>query len=274
MPAACAAIAALALVPAYAELRVWPPSPAAGSTVTITGMTGCMGSPNFFEYSLEKPRGSTDPLLVGIIKIYDPIYLDPPLLPCPQLKKSYISVGPLAAGRYQIERSYYGGGLEVATFEVSNQRNATFPADLNGLWWSTAEPGWGVTIYRDPSTGHVFAAWFTHDTSSSFFPALTFPVWVVAPDMSMEGDFSGLFLQTNVSGTLYKALANRGQLNAGPPFQITSTVPVGTLKINFTSTTQATMTYSIDAQFLGPAGLQGPATAPRQGTISLQKAVF
>ena len=260
---------------AHAQLKVSPASPAEGSTVTIYGMSGCMDN-NKYGYSLDYGNPAALPN-VGVIKLsYDPQYLDPPLLTCPKVKRPYISVGPLHAGRYRVERPHYAtsatdSGLETMEFEVVRRDNRTFPTELNGLWWSTSEPGWGVSIYRDSSTGHVFAAWYTHDSSSG----IAYPVWVVASNMTMEGEYVGYatFLQVGLKGELHKALANRGQLETGSPFQIVSATPVGSMRIDFSSTTEAVMTYTLDNQFLGQTTVPRPGLQ-RKGTIKLEKSVF
>lgn len=266
-------LVSLASMGAHAQLRVSPASPAEGSTVTIYGMTGCMNEP--YGYSLETGNASVPPY-VGVIKFYDPGYLDAPLLTCPKVKKAHISVGPLRAGLYRIERSYYknrptDSGVETMDFEVVKRENRTFPAELNGLWWSTSEPGWGISIYRDPSTGHVFAAWYTHDSNAG----IAYPVWIVASNMTMEGEHPdyAAFIQVGLKGQLHKALANRGQLETGNPFQIVSASPVGSMRIDFSSTTEAVMTYKLDNQFLGPTNGLPPALQ-RQGTIKLEKSAF
>ena len=271
-----AVLIASASMIAHAQLRVSPASPAEGSTVTIYGMTGCMDN-NKYGYSLEFGNPTALPN-IGLIKLsYDPGYIDPPLLTCPKVKRPYISVGPLRAGRYRVERPHFPNnatdmGLETMEFEVVKRENRTFPTELNGLWWSTSEPGWGVTIYRDPSTGHIFAAWYTHDSSAG----VAYPVWIVASNMTMEGEYAADYaavLQIGLKGELHKALANRGQLETGGPFQIVSATPVGSMRIDFSSTTAAVMTYTLDSQFLGLTTGPRP-TLQRSGTIKLEKSVF
>lgn len=148
----------VASIGASAELLVYPPQPAQGSTVKIEGMSGCFGNP--VEFSIE---GLGSPGTDRVIKIYDPIYIPAPLLSCPPSKANRIMVGPVGAGRYRVERyervSMASQRLiETTSFVVTTKANAYFPSDWAGLWWVPDQPGWAILIDRDPATGHIFAA--------------------------------------------------------------------------------------------------------------------
>ena len=270
---------------ARAELTIHPPQPAQGSTIKIEGMSGCFG--NSMEYSIEGLGGpSTD----RTIKIYDPVYLPIPLLPCPPSKANRIMIGPVSAGRYRVERYERIGIisqrlLESTSFVVTAKANAYFPADWAGLWWVPDQPGWGILVDRDPATGHIFAAWYTHEgQNNGANTSPTNPVWVVSSNMSLRDDTLPeyfAFSRTSLFGDVEFAQGNRSLLISAltngmpvPPFSL-STTKAGTISLNFISSTEATFSWNIGVAggFFG----RGPfpnAPAITSGSVAMRKFAY
>ena len=265
-----------------AELLVYPPQPAQGSIIKIEGMTGCYG--DSMEYSVERLGTlGTD----HVIKIYDPIFIPGPLLPCPPSKANRIMIGPVIAGRYRVElyeRINAGSQrlLEATSFIVTAKENAYFPADWAGLWWVPDQPGWAILIDRDAATGHIFAAWYTHEGQIN--NATTNPVWVVSPNMSLREDLPPSYLaftRTSLSGDavftqgsrslLITTLAGGGTI---PPFSL-STSKVGTINLNFISSTEAIFDWNIGAAggFFSRGGLPGAPTTS-SGSLIMRKFAY
>ena len=277
----CVAIC-VASIGARAELTIHPPQPAQGSTIKIEGMTGCFG--NSMEYSVE---GLGWPGTDRVIKIYDPIYLPVPLLTCPPSKANRIMIGPVSAGRYRVERYERIGTasqrlIETTSFVVTAKANAYFPADWAGLWWVPDQPGWAVLIDRDPATGHIFAAWYTHEGQNN--GGITNPVWVFSSNMSLREDTPPgyfAFIRTSLSGDLEFAQGNRSLLTTAvlsgapiPPFSL-STTKVGTISLDFTSSTDATFSWTIGVAggFFG-RGQFPSAPAITSGSVPMRKFAY
>lgn len=277
----CIAIC-VASIGARAELTIHPPQPAQGSTIKIEGMTGCFG--NSMEYSVE---GLGWPGTDRVIKIYDPIYLPVPLLTCPPSKANRIMIGPVSAGRYRVERYERIGTasqrlIETTSFVVTAKANAYFPADWAGLWWVPDQPGWAVLIDRDPATGHIFAAWYTHEGQNN--GGIINPVWVFSSNMSLREDTPPgyfAFIRTSLSGDLEFAQGNRSLLTTAvlsgapiPPFSL-STIKVGTISLDFTSSTDATFSWTIGVAggFFG-RGQFPSAPAITSGSVPMRKFAY
>jgi hypothetical protein len=272
----------VASIGARAELTIYPPQPAQGSTIKIEGMTGCFGTS--MEYSVE---GLGTPGTDRVIKIYDPIYLPAPLLPCPPSKANRIMIGPVSAGRYRVERYERISAasqrlIETTSFVVTAKANAYFPADWAGLWWVPDQLGWAILIDRDPATGHIFAAWYTHEGQND--GSITNPVWVFSSNMSLREDTPPgylAFTRTSLSGDAEFAQGNRSllitTLSGGatiPPFSL-STTKVGTISLDFTSSTEATFSWTIGVAggFFGRGQFPG-APAITSGSAPMRKFAY
>jgi hypothetical protein len=269
-------------VGARAELLIYPSQPAQGSTIKIEGMTGCFGNP--VEYSIE---GLGTSGMDRTIKIYDPIYIPGPLLPCPPGKANRIMIGPVSAGRYRVERYERISAasqrlIESASFVVTAKANAYFPADWAGLWWVPDQPGWAILVDRDAATGHIFAAWYTHEGQNN--GSVTNPVWVFSSNMSLREDMQPEYLafaQTSLSGDVEFAQGNRSLLGSAitggpmiPPFSL-STSMVGKISLDFTSSTEATFSWTISVAggFFG-RGKFSDAPAVTSGSLPMRKFAY
>jgi hypothetical protein len=277
----CVAIC-VASIGARAELTIYPPQPAQGSTIKIEGITGCFG--DSVEYSVE---GLGSPGTDRIIKIYDPGYIPGPLLPCPPSKANRIMIGPVSAGRYRVERYERISAasqrlIETTSFVVNAKANAYFPSDWTGLWWVPDQPGWAILIDRDPATGHIFAAWYTHEGQNN--GGITNPVWVFSSNMSLREDALPEYLafaRTSLSGDVEYAQGNRSllitELSSGatiPPFSL-SPIKVGTISLDFTSSTEATFSWTIGvAGGLFGRGQFPNAPAITNGSVSMRKFAY
>ena len=98
-------------------------------------------------------------------------------------------------------------------------------ANLTGLWWHPAEPGWGITLNHQDNT--LFATLFIYGDDGT-------PTWLVAPDARWDG--------VAFTGTLYRT--------AGSPFDrmpwqgMTGADPVGDITLTFSGPDKGTVRYS------------------------------
>lgn len=273
-----AGLFALNIGQTLAQLVVRPGSPAAGSLVTIEGLTACYGFGA--GYSLELP---TDTVPVSVIKIFDRGIVLPPPLTCPASKRNRIAVGPLESGEYRVEYYVTGhpGGpphlIETKMFVVTQRSNAAFPFDWAGLWSDPANPGWGITIDRDSASGHVFVAWYLHETMPGAGPR---PVWLVASNMTNDGSSELPVLERGLSiklrGDLARGLSNRAFAeNPTSPYALSQIELAGRIEIEFLSSTEARLTWELSNSNLFSQALQAPATGlARSGSTRIFRLAY
>ena len=105
------------------------------------------------------------------------------------------------------------------------------PGALSGLWWNSAESGWGIHFTQRGT--NVFAAWYTYDTSGN-------PKWYVST-CAMNGGATGTAGACN--GALYEV---NGPTFFTPPFNtsLVHAVNAGNLQVTFANAGNASMTYS------------------------------
>jgi hypothetical protein len=264
---------AMQLSTADAQLVIRPPQPAAGSIVTIEGMTACYGVGS--GYSLELP---TDTSPDAVIKIFDRGIVLPAPLTCPASKRNRVVVGPLESGNYRVEHYIVGhpGGPphlnETKSFTVSDKRNAAFPSDWLGLWSDPANPGWGVTLDRHPASGHIFAAWYLHETMPG---GGIRPIWLVASNMSIEGaddlPVIARTLNTKLTGDLARGFSNRAFFDSPTaPYTLAQVDLIGKIEIEFLTSTEARLTWQITSSNLFGASVQATTVGvPRSGATRL-----
>lgn len=256
---------------AHAQLSVYPANPAVGSTIRIDGVSGCFGLPvEIAVQGLPHRPGGT------VIKVFDEGWLDAPLMTCPPANKNHVVYGPVSAGSYRLEHYRRMTPptpdqlLGAATFTVTVGSNAQAPAAWFGNWSTPSESGWAVNLERDPASGHIFMAWYTHEQEGS----VVRPVWIVAPNLTQAQ-----FLSTSnrLTGELYRAQGNRGLLEVGdspiPPAFTFAAQPVGTVTLEFTAVDRMTMRYSLSLSG-GMIAPSGPNVLTLSGARLLQKFTY
>ena len=129
-----------------------------------------------------------------------------------------------------------GVNRNVTTIPGATQCPAIVPASagpLSGLWWNASESGWGIDFVQRRNV--LFAAWFTYDTSGN-------PKWYVASACQMPAAMAS---SGTCTGTLYEVA---GAPFVGVPFDSTRVhvTEVGTLTVNFTDASHATMSYTVN----------------------------
>ena len=134
-------------------------------------------------------------------------------------------------------------GSRTITRQPFGVADAAPATNYQDLWWNPNESGWGLSINEQYRT--LFAVWYAYGTDGR-------PIWYVLP--------GGAWTSANTySGTVYRTTAGPttflegGSLN---PSTVTRTV-AGSMSITFTSSSTATMGYSID-------GVAGTKTITRQ----------
>lgn len=130
--------------------------------------------------------------------------------------------------------------------------------DYTGLWWNANESGWGIAITQQFST--IFATWFTYDDAGT-------PVWYVASNCAMTAN--------NCNGDLYYVVGGTPPTLAWKGGARTVT-KVGTININFTSGTTATLNYTINgisgSRLITPQVFYAALTVSTAPTIGLATA--
>ena len=100
------------------------------------------------------------------------------------------------------------------------------------LWWTASESGWGISVNQQYRT--LFSVIYTYGTNGQ-------PVWYVMPGGSWDGNiYSGALYATSTAPTNYFS----GAFNA----KGVSVRAVGTMSLQFSNTSTATLTYTVDGQ--------------------------
>ena len=109
---------------------------------------------------------------------------------------------------------------------------ADSPGPLSGIWWNPNESGWGINFTQ--RRNNIFAAWYTYDAAGN-------AKWYVASNCAIPSGSS------SCSGTLYQV---EGPLFFGVQFDPTREVvtAVGSISIQFSGISSATMTYTVNGQ--------------------------
>ena len=134
-------------------------------------------------------------------------------------------------------------GSRTITRQPFGTPDAASATNYQDLWWNVNESGWGLSINQQYRT--LFAVWYAYGSNGQ-------PVWYVMPGGSWANG-------NTYSGTVYRtASAPTSFLEGGSlnPNSVTRT-PVGSMSITFTSSSTATMGFSID-------GVTGTKTITRQ----------
>ena len=120
----------------------------------------------------------------------------------------------------------------LAALAVLPAQATTYSTDYTDLWYNPNESGWGLNLIQQYQT--MFGTLFVYD-------ATTAPHWYVASDLEPSSNGS----TTSWQGTLYTTTGPYFGATSFNPASVTNTV-VGTMTINFTSDTTATLLYSIN----------------------------
>jgi hypothetical protein len=129
----------------------------------------------------------------------------------------------LSAGTYYLAVSHHDAlGTGAYTLKASL---STVTDNYTDLWWTPAEPGWGINVNHQGNI--LFVTLFTYDFDGQ-------PMWLVASSLTRQpsGAWSGSLFR--VSGPAF---------NANPWTPVTNS-PVGTLRLTFTNLTTAELSYS------------------------------
>jgi hypothetical protein len=123
-----------------------------------------------------------------------------------------------AEGRMRALVKQQFGALPSCSFaSIADQATSTNYTDL---WWTPAEPGWGLNLAHQGDT--IFAAWFTYGQDGT-------PLWLVATTIK-----SGA---ATYKGDLYRAV--------GPAGAAMQAAAVGTATLTFADGNNATFEYAV-----------------------------
>jgi hypothetical protein len=100
--------------------------------------------------------------------------------------------------------------------------------NYTAMWWNAQESGWGFNVNHQGDI--IFATLFTYDSSGN-------PMWLVLARGDRQGTGS------TYSGQLYRTTGS--PFNA-VPFVSADAVPVGTMTVNFTGASDATLSYNVN----------------------------
>jgi hypothetical protein len=140
----------------------------------------------------------------------------------------------LANGIYQNALSVPGPVQCTASLASAPAPNS--PGPLSGLWWNSAESGWGISFTQRRNI--LFAAWYTYDASGN-------PKWYVASNCTMPSGNTGA--SGTCSGDIY---AVDGPTFFGTTFNpsLVHVATAGSLQATFTDANNGTMTYTVAGQ--------------------------
>ncbi len=129
----------------------------------------------------------------------------------------------------EIQRFQYGKSSTRCNFTIFDR---SYSVNFQDMWWTPAEPGWGLTIAQQDTT--IFSAIYNYDATGK-------PLWLVASSVTLavtgnEASFTGdLF---SVKGPAFNA----------SPWTLTTPTKVGTLKFtpDARSFAKGTLVYTVN----------------------------
>lgn len=133
--------------------------------------------------------------------------------------------------------AYAMPGIGAGEKRIERQRFAPpTPASMDSvadLYWSPAEPGWGIVVNHQSS--RIFATWFAYGDDGK-------PLWIVMPDAPVFPQFAGAIPFPATTGDIYTA---RGPAE-GTPFDPAKVVAtrVGTATLSWFSQNSAYLEYT------------------------------
>ena len=150
-----------------------------------------------------------------------------------------VLLGRFPTGSYTVSIEFNSSQEAMATFTVGEAPHpVTFSSsfgpsvDYTGLWWSPAQPGWGLSVHQGP-TQELFAIWFDYDAAGN-------PVWYTL----QPGTWDGLTTAQTFEGPVYKS--------TGPWFggvfdpAGAHATQVGTGSVTFFDAKHGTLSFTVD----------------------------
>ena len=131
----------------------------------------------------------------------------------------------LEAGTYYVQVGHFEPA-GTGTYNLRIRADAVEAVNHTALWWNAAESGWGLNVNHQGNK--VFATLFTYDATG--------PMWLVMSDSSLTSD--GAY-----QGTLFRTT---GTTNAAPLPNVFTATSVGTMRIAFSGTNSASLTYTFN----------------------------
>ena len=147
-----------------------------------------------------------------------------------------IELGSFPTGTYRVQISspFVTASIEFYVAPPSPSGappNEIPPINYSGMWWSFAEPGWGISIAQGPS--RLFAVWFAYDLAGR-------PTWyTLEPGGWTQSDYVREY-----AGPIYRY---SGDYFGGKfdPANVGSTV-VGTGRLRFSTLNNIEFDYTVD----------------------------
>ena len=140
----------------------------------------------------------------------------------------------LPAGTYYVLVGHWDAdGIGAYSLHISGNSASTPPpttgTNYTDLWYNPNESGWGLNLNHQDDL--LFGTLFTYDTNGT-------GMWLVMSNGARQADGS-------YQGTLYRTTGPA--FNAVPftPITAANYTPVGTMRLVFTSTNTATLTYNV-----------------------------
>ena len=127
----------------------------------------------------------------------------------------------------------------------ANYASGTAPS-YEGLWWNTAESGWGISVAHQGDI--LFAVWYTYDHDGT-------PIWLVMPDATLQHEGDMDMMDMGMMGMTRNAPSYTGMLyrSRGPAFSSATfdrnavdVKPVGMATFLFTGNDSGVFAYTVD----------------------------
>lgn len=131
----------------------------------------------------------------------------------------------LDAGTYYVQVGHFEPA-GTGTYNLRIRADNVEAVNHTALWWNANESGWGLNVNHQGNK--VFATLFTYDATG--------PMWLVMSDSTLTSD--GAY-----QGTLYRTT---GPAFNTVPFTGVATTAVGTMRIAFSGSNSASLTYTFN----------------------------
>ncbi len=187
------------------------------------------------------------------------------------------TVGPLPAGQYTVNYFFNDVATPSAppTLVQSSSLTVSSATNYQGLWWNSAEPGWGINFAHEGD--QVFATWYTYDTSGNPWwlsmlatridpAAILYAGPIYASSGPSFDNFVGAGSATQVgNGSVRFSDANTGSFNyritTAPRWAVDQTKAITRFNMGGT---QPVCTYSANPDLNGATNYQGLWWAPAE----------